>query len=284
MTRARLDQSPPAGRPCKPSGRPPGRLPAFAAVMPMALALLLGMAADATAETVDLELVLAADGSGSIDPEELKLQREGYASALTSPEVMSAIAGNLHGAIAVLYLEWGAPSSQDIVVDWMTIRTPDDARAFADRLLAAPRRSYGYNSISNAILFADRLMNENAAEGLKRVIDVSGDGPNIGGAPIREARDQVVAGGTVINALSVRRAGSQTAGSMAWTGQPLEDYYRDNVIGGPGAFVEIADETRRFTDAVRAKLVQEIAGMDAARRIFAAAALPAPPSDEPAVP
>ncbi|SHO59886.1 Protein of unknown function [Pseudoxanthobacter soli DSM 19599] len=276
MTHARLD-------PGQSRSRPVRRHAGLGALVPLALALLLGDTADAAAETVDLELVLAADGSGSIDPEELKLQREGYASALTSPEVMSAIASNLHGAIAVLYLEWGAPSSQDIVVDWMTIRTPADADAFADRLRAAPRRSYGYNSISNAILFADRLMRENAAEGLKRVIDVSGDGPNIGGAPIREARDQVVAGGTVINALSVRRAGSQTAGSMAWTGQPLEDYYRDNVIGGPGAFVEIADETRRFTDAVRSKLVQEIAGIDAARRIFAAAT-PATPSDEPAVP
>lgn len=213
----------------------------------------------ASAEEVDVEIVLAADGSGSIDDDELRLQREGYASAITSPDVLSAITGNAVGAIAIAYVEWGGPSSQHIIVDWHVVRDAASAAAFAAELRTRPRAARGYNSISNAIDFSVALMEKNRFEGGKRVIDVSGDGPNIGGREILAARDDAVSRGVTVNALAIRRPGSSVAFSADAMGMPLEDYYRRFVIGGPGAFVEIADETRSFATAVRSKLVQEIA-------------------------
>src|SRR3712207_6335516 len=149
---------------------------------PMRLALksllLLGLlATSARAEPVDLELVFAADGSGSIDDEELRLQRKGWADALTSPDVLTGIKDGPIGAIAVAFMEWGGPSSQVLIVDWHVIRDAASAKVFADKLMSAPRGAYGYNSISNAIDFSVRLVESNAHEGTRRVIDVSGDGP-----------------------------------------------------------------------------------------------------------
>jgi len=213
-------------------------------------------------DSVDVALVLLADGSGSIDPEEHRLQREGYADALTSGAVLSAIRSNAHGRIAVAFVEWGAPDSQDVVVDWALIDGEASAKVVADRLRSAPKRSYGYNSISNAIDFAVRLLDSGPWAGERQVIDVSGDGPNIGGRPILAARDAALARGITINALAIRQPGSDVA--LRGRGlPPLEDYYRDNVIGGPGAFVEIADGRERFAQAIRAKLVQEIASLGA---------------------
>jgi hypothetical protein len=212
----------------------------------------------ARAEPVDLELVFAADGSGSIDEDELRLQRRGWGDALSSPEVLDGIRQGMLGAIAVAFVEWGGPQSQVLIVDWHVIRDEASARAFAEELIAAPRGATGYNSISNALDFSVRLVETNAHDGTRKVIDVSGDGPNIGGRPLSEARADALAKGFVINALAIRRPGGRPGGPG---GMPLEDYYRDNLIGGPASFVEIADEARPFAVAARRKLLTEIAGM-----------------------
>ncbi len=215
------------------------------------------LAMPALAESVDLELVFAADGSGSIDDDELQLQRKGWADALTSAEVLNGIKDGPAGAIAVAYMEWGGPSSQVLIVDWHVIRDEASAKVFADKLMSAPRGAYGYNSISNAIDFSVRLVEQNAHEGTRKVIDVSGDGPNMNGRSLEQARADALAKGFTINALAIRRPGSGRPGGPG--GMSLEDYYGQNVIGGPGAFVEIADETQPFAVAARRKLLTEIA-------------------------
>lgn len=226
-----------------------------------ALALTAALAASARAEPVDLELVFAADGSGSIDDDELRLQRKGWADALRSKDVLDGVRDGPLGAIAVAYMEWGGPQSQVLIVDWHVIRDEASAKAFGDRLVSAPRGATGYNSISNAIDFSVRLVESNAHEGTRRVIDVSGDGPNMGGRSLEAARADALAKGFTINALAIRRPGGRPGGPG---GMPLEDYYGQAVIGGPGAFVEVADETRPFAIAARRKLLTEIAGTPAA--------------------
>ncbi|AWM86260.1 DUF1194 domain-containing protein [Microvirga sp. 17 mud 1-3] len=220
----------------------------------LALGLLTGAL---RAEPVDLELVFAADGSGSIDNDELRLQRQGWADALTSKDVLDGIRNGPIGAIAVAFMEWGGPSSQVLVVDWHVIRDAASAKVFAEKLVSAPRGATGYNSISNAIDFSVRLVEDNAHEGTRKVIDVSGDGPNMNGRPLAAARAEALAKGFTINALSIRRPGGRPGGPG---GMALEDYYAQNVIGGPGAFVEIADEMRPFAVAARRKLLTEVAG------------------------
>ena len=144
------------------------------------------------------------------------------------------------------------------VVDWHVISDEGSARIFADKLLAAPRGATGYNSISNAIDFSVRLVETNAHEGTRKVIDVSGDGPNMNGRSLEQARGDALAKGFTINALAIRRPGSGRPGGPG--GMSLEDYYGQSVIGGPGSFVEIADEMRPFALAARRKLLTEIAG------------------------
>jgi len=216
------------------------------------------------AESVDLELVFAADGSGSIDDEELRLQRKGWADALTGKDVLDAIKDGPAGAIVVAFMEWGGPNSQVLIVDWHVIRDAASAQVFADKLVSAPRGAYGYNSISNAIDFSVRLVESNAYEGTRKVIDVSGDGPNMNGRPLELSRAEALAKGFTINALAIRRPGSGRPGGPG--GMALEDYYGQNVIGGPGSFVEIADETQPFAIAARRKLLTEIAGTGGAIR------------------
>jgi hypothetical protein len=225
------------------------------------IALVLLIAASLTParalEPVDLELVFAADGSGSIDDDELRLQRKGWADALTSADVLAGIKDGPLGSVAVAYMEWGGPQSQFVVVDWHVIRDEGSAKIFADKLLSAGRGAYGYNSISNAIDFSVRMVEGNGFEGTRRIIDVSGDGPNIGGRPLEAARSDALAKNFTINALAIRRPGGRPGGPG---GMPLEDYYGESVIGGPGAFVEVADEMRPFAIAARRKLLTEIAG------------------------
>ena len=219
---------------------------------------LLAMAAapPAAARTdVDLELVFASDGSGSIDDEELRFQRQGYAAAMADPRVLDAIAAGPLGRIAVAFVEWGAPSSQHTIVDWTVIAGPEDAAAWGARLVAAPRAAYGYNSISEAIAYSADLIRTNDFEGARKVIDVSGDGPQIGGRSLDLIRSMAVADGITINALVVANRNVRTGPS----GEPLDEHYRFDVIGGFGAFVVVATEERGFTQTILAKMVREIA-------------------------
>ena len=209
------------------------------------------------AEPVDLELVLAADGSGSIDDDELRLQRQGYAQAITHPRILAAIRSGYRQAIVVAYIEWGGPTSQHTIVPSTLIRDEATARAFAERLVAEPRQAQGYNSISGAIDYAMGVIRDNAFDGQRKVIDVSGDGPHIGGRPVLLARNDAVAAGATINGLVIDTRGG---GFRGFAGQPLSVHYELEVIGGPGAFVEVARDRSDFPDVVLRKMIREIAG------------------------
>ena len=223
-----------------------------------ALLLLAPAAAPAAAaEKVDVELVLAVDGSGSIDDIEFDLQRKGYARAISHPLVLNAIRGGEFRRIAVLFVEWGAPDSVETIVDWTVIRDSATAKAFAGRLIAAPRRVWGYNSISAAIAYSTEQIRSNGYDGKQKIIDISGDGPQINGPPLQLVRAAALKAGITINGLAIKtRTGTSFRSAF---GVPLEDHYRRDVIGGPGAFVMVADENTPFEEVILSKLVREIA-------------------------
>lgn len=213
------------------------------------LALLL-LTTQLQAQEVDLELVLLADASGSIDSAEIAFQRQGYALAITDPAVMAAIRGNLTGSIAVTYVEWAA--NQAIVVDWTVIDSAETAQDFAEALLGPPLLASGRNAIGAALLEGQRLFDANEITSLRRVIDFSGDSAgNFSGPSIADARAAVLAAGTTINGLPIICAGC---------GDGLATIYANEIIGGPGAFVLAARGRENFADAVRRKLILEIAG------------------------
>ncbi|TAG09340.1 MAG: DUF1194 domain-containing protein [Rhodobacterales bacterium] len=202
------------------------------------------------AQEVDLELVLLADASGSITQGEIDFQRQGYATAITDPAVLGAIRSNLTGTIAVTYVEWAA--NQVVVVDWTVIDGEASAAAFAQALLEPPRLATGRNAIGNALLEGQRLIEDNQITGLRRVIDFSSDSlGNFSGAGIAKARASVLAAGITINGLPILDEGES---------DPLAEMYQSDLIGGPGAFVIATDRTEGFVEAVRRKLILEIAG------------------------
>ena len=214
------------------------------------------LALPALAQDTDLELVLLADASGSIDANEIAFQRQGYAQAITDPQVLAAIANTAYGSIAVTYVEWAA--NQAVVADWRIIDGPESAQAFADELTGKPRQAYGRNAIGAALLEALRLMDENEIDGWRRVIDFSGDSANsYSGPSIADARDRVLAAGVTINALPILRPGDP---GRAQGG--LEALYEERIIGGPGAFVVTAESRASFAEAVRRKLILEISGLE----------------------
>jgi len=211
----------------------------------------------AFAEPVDLELVFAADGSGSIDNEELAFQRAGYAAAITDPVVLNAIRGGFHQKIAVAYVEWGSAFSQHTIVDWTVIDGPESAQRFADQLVAEPRAATGWNSISEAVAYSQNMMLTNAYEGGRMIIDVSADSGNYGGRPMALARADAIAADIRINALVINKPGSGLPGLGPGS---LADYFEREVIAGPGAFVIIAQNREEFADAILKKMILEVAG------------------------
>jgi hypothetical protein len=221
-----------------------------------ALALMLTAGTGAATE-VDVELVLLADTTGSIDEVELRFQRQGYAQAITDPRVVAAIRNTLTGRIALTYVEWGAADSQAVVVPWTVIETEGDARAFAAALIPPPRMAYGRNGIGAALLKGKELIETNDITGLRRVIDFSGDSAlNRTGIAIAPARAEVLAAGITINGLAVLCR--MCAASMG-SGDLVERFEND-IIGGPGAFLVAAETADQFTEAVRRKLILEISG------------------------
>lgn len=228
------------------------------------LALLLGIA-PAQAEDTDLELVFLADSSGSIDSAETMFQRRGHAEAITHPDVISAIRQGLLQRIAVTYVEWGNMHNQDVVVPWTIIDGPESAKVFADKLLAAPRRAFGYNAIGSALAKGQTLIEENDIRGTRRVMDLSGDSANNwDGIPISTARDAAVSAGIVINGLPIL-CGEKNCGGRP-VSYDLEEAYEEQIIGGPGAFVVTAKDRESFEMAVRRKLILEIAGLEPSGR------------------
>ncbi|MCC7282836.1 MAG: DUF1194 domain-containing protein [Acetobacteraceae bacterium] len=209
------------------------------------------------AEPVDLELQLALDVSRSMDPYEQELQFKGYAGALMDPRIHEAIGSGAVGAIAVMIFIWSDYHIQETLIGWTRLATADDCNAFAQAVLEAPRRIYLYTSISGAIDYAMRQWGTHF-EGTRRVIDISGDGVNNSGRPVAAARDEALAQGIVINGLPVI---NDRPDPFPMRQPPLDDYYREQVIGGPGSFVEVATGFEAFDAAVRRKLLREIAGL-----------------------
>jgi hypothetical protein len=209
-------------------------------------------------EAVDLELVLLADSTSSIDDREIYFQRQGYADAIRHPDILAAIALGHDQKIAITYVEWGDEDSQEVVVPWTIIDGPQAAAAFADSLMSQPRKAFGRNAIGSAITFAHLLIESNAINGFRRVIDLSGDSANSwNGIPLEAARQSAIAADIIINGLAIL--------CRDCSGRPvyydLEEAYHRDVIGGPAAFVVTADDMASFADAVRKKLLLEIAGV-----------------------
>jgi hypothetical protein len=205
---------------------------------------------------VDVELVLAVDVSFSMDPEEQVLQRRGYVEAIRSREFADAVRKGMIGKVAVTYVEWGGASEQRVIVPWRLVDGAAAAAALADEIERQPIRRVYRTSISAALLFSAALFEGNGFEGLRKVIDVSGDGPNNQGPLIVPTRDEVLARGIVINGLPIMIKRPNT-GLMDIA--QLDIYYEDCVIGGPGAFVVGVDAPEKFAEAIRTKIVQEIA-------------------------
>lgn len=222
----------------------------------LALALLFPIHVEA-AEPVDVELVLAVDVSLSMSPDELEIQRAGYSAALTHDLVLQAIREGVHGKIAVTYFEWAGTTSQHIIVPWTVIETREDAEKVVAQLSRMPANSARRTSISSALEFGGDLFAESGFRGMKRVIDISGDGPNNQGAPVTMIRDSLVANGIVINGLPLMTNGGMVS---AYDMKDLDRYYTDCVIGGPGAFMIPVNDWSQFPEAIRRKLVLELAG------------------------
>ena len=205
---------------------------------------------------VDVELVIAVDVSYSMDPDEQALQREGYILALTSKEFLQALRQGANGKIAITYFEWAGQSDQKVIMPWRVIDGPEAADAVAAEIARAPYRRASRTSISGALRFAKPLFDESGYKGLRRVIDVSGDGANNAGSLVVPMRDEVLASGITINGLPIMLK-RPFVGTMDI--ENLDIYYEDCVIGGPGAFVVPIREREKFIEATRTKLVLEIA-------------------------
>ena len=264
----------------------------FRSLVLAALAFAVGAATARADQAVDLELVLAVDVSGSVDHEVARLQREGYVQAFHSPRIVAAIKAGYEGRIAAAYFEWAGFGYTRIVVDWSVIEDTDSARAFAEALASQPiaiaqidgdaytignenvANGVAATSISQAIHFAQSLFDGNVFRSRRRVIDISGDGPNNHGRLVTLARDEAVAAGITINGLPIVN-----------DRPPMPDldlYYRDCVIGGRSAFMVVADTFADFARAIRRKLILEIAGRTPGRpasRVRRVAARRAPPCD-----
>lgn len=212
------------------------------------------------AEHVDLLLVLSSDVSRSVDHPKFLLQREGYAAAISDPVVMEAIKSGPHQRIAVCFVEWSGFGAQKLVIDWTMIDSPGAARKFGDQLLELPRAFADRTSISGGIEFAATQLERAPFEGSRRTIDVSGDGTNNAGRDVKLARDETIAKGIVINGLVIL-SDRPVPWNAEHTNPPggLEKYYQDNVIGGPGAFVLVAENFNSFGRAIIKKLIAEIA-------------------------
>ena len=211
-----------------------------------------------SAEPVDLELVLAVDVSGSVDRFEARLQRDGYVTAFADPVVIRAIQSGPLGRIAVTYFEWAGFGHTIATVPWTLIASEKDAQAFAGALNERPIVRGRFTSISGAIGFATALLDRSGFEGTRRVIDISGDGPNNIGPLVTLARDRAAGEAITVNGLPIVNDRPQPFGLPQIP--DLDLYFEACVIGGPGAFIVVAESFEDFGSAIRRKLILEIAG------------------------
>jgi hypothetical protein len=237
----------------------------------LAVALNFAPAVVRAAEGVDLLLVLAADVSRSVDAAKFKLQREGYATAIASKRVLDAIRSGPHGRIGVAFVEWSGAAAQKVIVDWTAVGDMASAQDFSTHIAEAPRPFADRTSISGGIDYAMAMFEKSPFASARRTIDVSGDGTHNSGRDVTAARDDAVAKGVTINGLVIL-----SATPLSWnadhTHPPggLANYYRNNVVGGPGAFVMVAQNFESFGQAIINKLVAEIAVIPKQRPTFAA--------------
>jgi Protein of unknown function (DUF1194) len=219
------------------------------------------------AERVDLLLVLAMDVSRSMDQAKFQLQRQGYAAAISNSQVLKAITSGPYQKIAICFIDWSGPFEQKLVIDWSIIDSPAAASRFADLIVEAPRSFYNSTSIGSAIDFAAAQIARAPFEAERHAIDVSGDGTNNAGRDVRFFRDRAVANDIIVNGIVIL-TDIQFAQNPAHTNPPggIEKYYRDNVIGGPGSFVMVAEDYNSFGRAMVKKLIAEIATDSAQRR------------------
>ena len=246
-------------------------LAALSAWTALIAALLAAPCLPAAAEDVpvDLELVLAVDISGSVDELEAQLQREGYIAALRHPHVIEAIQGGMFRRIAATYVEWAGDHYQRTMLDWTLLEDAPGAHGFADALAETPLMTAHWTSISGAIDYGAALFGNNGFDGVRRVIDISGDGYNNRGRRVELARDEAVAAGITINGLPIVNDRPNP-----WGGSPPKDldlYYEERVIGGPGAFIVVAKDYTSFASAILSKLLLEIASETPPARALAAA-------------
>jgi hypothetical protein len=233
---------------------------AFAVAVAVAAAVPVLATAARAAEEVDLLLVLSSDVSRSIDAPKFKLQRDGYAAAIVNPRVLQAIRSGGVGKIAVSFVEWSGVGAQKVVIDWTIIRDESSAKDFSAQIIEAPRAFADRTSISGGIDFSMAQLGRATYQATRRTIDVSGDGTNNSGREVADARDEALAKGVTINGLVIL-----SERPMSWnadhTNPPggLEAYYRNNVMGGPGSFVMVAENFSSFGQAILNKLIAEIA-------------------------
>jgi hypothetical protein len=259
-----------------------------ASAVPVIAAALIAISAPAPAQDrtsaapsgnvdVDLELVLAVDASLSVDAEEAQLQRQGYYQALTDPKVIQAIRSGPNQRIAVFYFEWASEFYQRVIVDWTVIQDEASARAVAEKIASSPYRAERRTSIAGAIRYAAAQFGRGFT-GERRVIDVSGDGCNNSGPSMEGSRDEVLGKGVIINGLPIMNESPNPGfggygGFRGYGGYgcepvtvPLDRYYQDYVIGGPGSFSVPAEDFESFDRAILSKLIREISGTDAGPR------------------
>lgn len=234
------------------------RFPQFFRLFILSCLLLLPVSAPARAKVVDLLLVLAVDISRSVDAEEFDMQRQGYAQALTHPEVITAIRSGAVGSIAVSYFEWSGAGQQVLILDWTVIDSLETAQTAVSRIMEADRSFYGYTSLSEAIDMGRTLIAASPHEGFRQVIDISGDGSNNAGRSLNDARAEALAAGITINGLPILNNRPNPFGRAELN---LDEYYATYVIGGPGAFQVPALGFESFSQAIRAKLIKEIAAL-----------------------
>jgi hypothetical protein len=239
-------------------------------------------AAEGAKSDVDLKLVLAVDVSDSMSRDELRLQREGYVSTFRDPRVARAIASGEFGRIAILYLEWAGPYHHHFFRPWTVLTTLEDSAAFADLLAIEPIVTDPYasnramslgnsldqeTSISASLLFALKMFRDRRFRSNRQVIDISGDGTNNSGPPLAMIRNLLMSEGIIINGLPLTWSAADNADSMTFFGKSsLERYYEACVIGGPGAFSILVNDISRFQEALRLKLVTEIAERETVAR------------------
>jgi Protein of unknown function (DUF1194) len=243
-----------------------GRLAMRRLIALLGLALALFPLAARASDPVDMLLVLAADVSRSVTEPKFRLQREGAAAALADPDVVRAITSGPNRRIAVCFVEWATAGVQNVVVDWTVIDGAATARGFGDKLIEAPRSSIGSTSISSAIDYSVRQIENAPYTSERRVIDISGDGNNNSGLSVTDARDRALEKGITINALVILTSAEESF-RPEHTNPPggLEKYFQDNVIGGPGSFTVIAEGHESFGRSLTKKLIQEIAGLSPRR-------------------